>query len=73
MSEAINEAELGRSKKSNSPSDHLQHLLGLGWSPASPLINRYVLKNRLQVQLAEWQANRGEVSKPGAKLKNSKV
>ena len=75
MSDAINEAELGRSKKSASPQDHLKHLLGLGWDPQSPLIEKYVLKNRLQAQLHEWQATTDErtnsISTP--KLKNRKA
>jgi hypothetical protein len=75
MSEAINEAELGRSKKSVSPADHLEHLLGLGWNPESPLIQKYVLKNRLQPQLLEWQALVQERKTNGSspKLKNRKV
>lgn len=75
MSDAINEAELGRSKKSVSPQDHLTHLLGLGWDPGSPLIQKYVLKNRLQAQLSEWQAARQEAlnNVPAPKLKNRKA
>jgi hypothetical protein len=76
VSDIINEAELGRSKKSNSPSDHLQHLLGLGWAPGSPLIRKYVIKYRLQVQVSEWEASHSQSaipSKASAKLKNSKV
>jgi hypothetical protein len=75
MGDAINEAELGRSKKSVSPQDHLQHLLGLGWEPSSPLIEKYVLKNRLQAQLSEWQAAAEAAAKevPAPKLKNRKV
>ena len=75
MSDVINEAELGRSKKSNSPSDHLQHLLGLGWAPESPLILKYVIKYRLQTQISEWEAAHPRIASPakaGAKLKNSK-
>jgi hypothetical protein len=74
MSEAINEAELGRSKKSVSPADHLKHLLGLGWDPASPLIRKYVLKNRLEAQLTEWQAQSEESGLTASpKLKNRKA
>ena len=56
MSDAVNEAELGRSKQSTSPQDHLYHLLTIGWSTTSPLILKYVADNNLQRQLAEWQA-----------------
>lgn len=74
MSEAINEAELGRSKKIVDPADHLRHLLGLGWSPSAPLIEKYVLKNRLNAQLIEWQALNMEVmSNNQAKSKKSKA
>jgi hypothetical protein len=75
MSDAINEAELGRSKKSVSPQDHLKHLLGLGWDPQSPLIQKYVLKNRLQAQMQEWQAATDERTNSNAapKLKNRKA
>ncbi len=76
MSEAVNEAELGRSKKNNTPADHLQHLLSLGWAGDSPLIRKYVLKYRLQAQLTEWQALRGQsasTAKAAPKLKNSKA
>ncbi len=51
-----NEAELGRSKQSATPAEHLAHLLGLGWSPDSALIQKYVLENHLQRELKEWQA-----------------
>lgn len=73
MSDAINEAELGRSKKSASPQDHLKHLLGLGWDPQSPLIQKYVLKNRLQAQLNEWEAAAEERALAAPKLKNRKA
>lgn len=75
MSDAINEAELGRSKKGGSPADHLQHLLGLGWDPDSPLIRKYVLKNRLEAQLREWQSKVREKteSTTSPKLKNRKA
>ncbi len=54
MSET-NDAELGRSKNSATPSEHLLHLLGLGWDPISPLIQKYVLENHLQRELSDWQ------------------
>jgi hypothetical protein len=75
MTDAINEAELGRSKKNGTPADHLQHLLGLGWSPHSPLIGKYVIKYRLQAQLAEWEASKLESSgtRLNPKLKNRKA
>jgi hypothetical protein len=56
MSEAANDSELGRSKKSSSPTDHLQHLLNIGWSPNAPLVQKYVAKYGLRAQLAEWEA-----------------
>jgi hypothetical protein len=55
MSEQTNDAELGRSKNSATPSEHLLHLLGLGWEPISPLIQKYVIDNHLQRELADWQ------------------
>ena len=58
MSEAVNEAELGRSKKSSSPAEHLTHLLNLGWIDSSLLVQKYVAKHGLQNQLAEWQRTR---------------
>ncbi len=54
--EASNESELGRSKQSATPAEHLLHLLTLGWSTTSPLILKYVAENRLQRELSEWQA-----------------
>jgi len=56
MSEALTDSELGRSKKSSSPVEHLQHLLNIGWLPNSPLIRAYVLKHRLNTDLAAWEA-----------------
>jgi hypothetical protein len=55
MAEAVNEAELGRSKQSATPREHLLHLLGLGWESQSPLIQRYVAANGLSRELEEWQ------------------
>jgi len=54
MAEAVNEAELGRSKQSATPVEHLKHLLNLGWEPSSPLIQRYARDNQLQKDLEEW-------------------
>lgn len=55
MNDASNVAELGRSKHSYTPSEHLEHLLKLGWSPNSPLIKKYVQTNGLQRELAQWR------------------
>ncbi len=57
MSESINEAELGRSKKNATPSEHLEHLLNIGWAPASLLVRKYVAKYGLQNELSQWQKN----------------
>lgn len=56
MSEAAQDSELGRSKNSATPADHLLHLLNIGWSPTSPLIVKYVQDNHLTRELNEWQA-----------------
>jgi hypothetical protein len=50
----VNESELGRSKSSVSPRDHLIHLLTIGWDPKSPLIRRFVAINDLNRVLADW-------------------
>ena len=57
MNEAINEAELGRSKKNSTPAEHLIHLLNIGWTASSLLVQKYVDKYRLQNELAQWQKN----------------
>ena len=54
MADAVNDAELGRSKQSASPAEHLQHLLNVGWDPSSPLIRKYVLEHNLQKILEEY-------------------
>ena len=54
MAEATNEAELGRSKNSATPKDHLYHLLNIGWKPNSPLIQKFVFENNLQRDLESW-------------------
>lgn len=54
MSEGVNEAELGRSKQSTSPRDHLIHLLTIGWNPKSPLIHKYVTQHSLEPVLSDW-------------------
>jgi len=64
MAEATNDAELGRSKNSVSPADHLLHLLTIGWSPSSPLIQRYVAEHSLQRELTQWQAVQSELRVP---------
>ncbi|HEY9775133.1 MAG TPA: hypothetical protein V6C81_15315 [Planktothrix sp.] len=60
------DSELGRSKASTTPADHLNHLLTIGWSPVSPLILKYVGDHGLQRQLADWQAVNTE-AKPAKK------
>lgn len=62
MSDAVNDAELGRSKQSVAPADHLLHLLTLGWQPSSPLIQKYVAEKGLQRELSQWQSMQGEIS-----------
>ncbi|HEY9793151.1 MAG TPA: hypothetical protein V6D22_22305 [Candidatus Obscuribacterales bacterium] len=42
-----NEAELGRSKQSATPKEHLLHLLNIGWHPRSPLIVKFATENGL--------------------------
>ena len=56
MAEHINESELGRSKKSTSPYDHLVHLLKIGWNPGSPLIRKYVKEHALEKRLNDYMA-----------------
>jgi hypothetical protein len=56
MAEAVNEAELGRSKYSNTPKEHLYHLLTIGWEPTSPLVVKFVMENGLQKDLQDWLA-----------------
>jgi hypothetical protein len=63
MSDSSNIAELGRSKHSSTPSEHLEHLLNLGWNANSPLIKKYVQNNGLKRQLDELKQklkDRGE-------------
>lgn len=67
MSDTVNESELGRSKQSASPGEHLLHLLNIGWSPTSPLILKYVADNHLQRQLADWQAVNEQAQKARSK------
>jgi len=56
MSDAVNEAELGRSKYSTTPKEHLYHLLTIGWEANSPLIVKYVGENGLTKDLNDWLA-----------------
>ena len=65
------DSELGRSKNSVTPAEHLMHLLGIGWDPVSPLIQKYVLDNHLQRELSDWQkvSAQAEAQKPKAKSK----
>lgn len=58
MAESVNESELGRTKQSTSPRDHLEHLINLGWSPDSPLIEKYVITNGLRADLEKILAER---------------
>ncbi len=55
MTEAANEAELGRKKSNSTPAEHLLHLLNLGWAPASLLLQKYVAKYGLYNELTIWQ------------------
>ncbi|MBS2003325.1 MAG: hypothetical protein U0103_09265 [Candidatus Obscuribacterales bacterium] len=68
------ETELGRSKEPVTPAQHLMHLLTIGWSPTSPLIQRYVAENGLSRDLSQWQAIQGDFAsrqpaKPAGKQK----
>lgn len=45
------DSELGRSKATATPQQHLQHLLDLGWSPRSHLITRYATEKGLTREL----------------------
>lgn len=62
MSETA-DSELGRSKNSATPAEHLRHLLGLGWDPMSPLILKYVSENSLHREMTEWQSLNPVVAK----------
>ncbi len=56
MSETGQDSELGRSKQSTSPADHLLHLLNIGWPPTAPLIIKYVQEHHLTRELNDWQS-----------------
>ena len=47
------EDELGRSKHSSTPKEHLAHLLNIGWSPRSMLIQKFAIDNGLTRDLEE--------------------
>jgi hypothetical protein len=47
------ESELGRSKHSATPKEHLAHLLNIGWSPRSMLVQKYAIDNGLTRDLEE--------------------
>lgn len=49
----MGEAELGRSKHSATPKEHLAHLLNIGWNPRSQLIQKYAIENGLTRDLEE--------------------
>jgi hypothetical protein len=57
-----NEAELGRSKQTATPKEHLTHLLNIGWHPRSPLIVKYASENGLMrdVEAAIRDLNNGK-------------
>lgn len=46
MADSVNEAELGRSKQSETPREHLLHLLTVGWDPEAPLIKKVRCRER---------------------------
>ena len=47
MNELNLDAESIARNKTYGPTDHLQHLLKIGWSPDSPLIKKYIKENNL--------------------------
>ncbi len=48
------DAEIKQKKHSSTPSEHLIHLLNIGWEPKSPLIVKYVMANNLEQELNTW-------------------
>lgn len=48
------EANLGHKYKHTTKQQHLLWLLDMGWSYDSPLIKKYVRKNSLDKELAQW-------------------
>lgn len=63
MADSVNESELGRSKQSETPSEHLLHLLTVGWDAESPLIKKYVAENGLYSVVKEWLKKEAELEK----------
>lgn len=63
MADSVNEAELGRSKQSETPREHLLHLLTVGWDPEAPLIKKYVAENGLHSVLREWLKSENELER----------
>jgi hypothetical protein len=61
---SINDSELGRSKKSSTPAEHLAHLLGIGWASSSLLVQKYVAKFGLHNELAQWLKNNENQTQP---------
>jgi hypothetical protein len=51
--EEIVDAESSTLNKQIGPLDHLRHLLNIGWSPDTPLIQNFVVKHGLQGDLNE--------------------
>lgn len=68
MAEATQDSELGRSKQSTSPRDHLRHLLTIGWKPTAPLIEKYVKEHGLHMEIEEFERDSQESSKVTAKV-----
>lgn len=58
----MNEAELGRSKQSITPREHLMHLLNIGWNPRSPLVVKYAVEKGLTRDLEAAAAQMREAS-----------
>ncbi|MBX9879330.1 MAG: hypothetical protein K2Y22_12795 [Candidatus Obscuribacterales bacterium] len=67
MADAVNEAELGRSKQGATPREHLWHLLSIGWNVNAPLIQRYAVENGLRSELDEWERTSQQAPKAAKK------
>jgi hypothetical protein len=63
MAEPTQDSELGRSKQSTSPRDHLRHLLTIGWKPTAPLIEKYVKEHGLYAVVEEFEQDMQESPK----------
>ena len=61
MADAGNESELGRSKHSATPQEHLIHLLTIGWNHNTPLIEKFVIQHGLNVELDKWLKENGKI------------